>query len=141
MLLFLGLDEGSETEGYDREHMRLRENQLDLLREIAEVNPNVGVVLQCGSPVEMTWDVFVRAVLHLYLGGQAVGSACAALLTGEANPSGKLAETMPSDSRTRPARRGIRAARRRASTARGCSSATDIMKARISASNIRSATD
>ena len=95
VLLFLGLDEGSETEGYDREHMRLRENQLDLLREIAEVNPNVGVVLQCGSPVEMTWDVFVRAVLHLYLGGQAVGSACAALLTGEANPSGKLAETMP----------------------------------------------
>ena len=95
MLLFLGLDEGSETEGYDREHMRLHENQLDLLREIAEVNPNVGVVLQCGSPVEMTWDVFVRAVLHLYLGGQAVGSACAALLTGEANPSGKLAETMP----------------------------------------------
>lgn len=95
VLLFLGLDEGSETEGYDREHMRLRENQLDLLREIAEVNPNVGVVLQCGSPVEMTWDVFARAVLHLYLGGQAVGSACAALLTGEANPSGKLAETMP----------------------------------------------
>ena len=95
VLLFLGLDEGSETEGYDREHMRLRENQLDLLREIAEVNPNVGVVLQCGSPVEMTWDVFVRAVLHLYLGGQAVGSACAALLTGEANPCGKLAETMP----------------------------------------------
>ena len=75
--------------------MRLRENQLDLMREIAEVNPNVGVVLQCGSPVEMTWDVFTRAVLHLYLGGQAVGSACAALLTGEANPSGKLAETMP----------------------------------------------
>lgn len=103
MLLFLGLDEGSETEGYDREHMRLRENQLDLLREIAEVNPNVGVVLQCGSPVEMTWDVFVRAVLHLYLGGQAVGSACAALLTGEANPSGKLArDRCPSDSRTRP---------------------------------------
>lgn len=95
VLLFLGLDEGSETEGYDREHMRLRENQLDLLREIAEVNPNVGVVLQCGSPVEMTWDVFARAVLHLYLGGQAVGSACVALLTGEANPSGKLAETMP----------------------------------------------
>ena len=95
VLLFLGLDEDSETEGYDREHMRLRENQLDLLREIAEVNPNVGVVLQCGSPVEMTWDVFARAVLHLYLGGQAVGSACAALLTGEANPSGKLAETMP----------------------------------------------
>ena len=95
VLLFLGLDEGSETEGYDREHMRLRENQLDLLREIAEINPNVGVVLQCGSPVEMTWDVFVRAVLHLYLGGQAVGTACAALLTGEANPCGKLAETMP----------------------------------------------
>ena len=95
VLLFLGLDEGSETEGYDREHMRLRENQLDLLREIAEINPNVGVVLQCGSPVEMTWDVFSRAVLHLFLGGQAVGTACAALLTGEANPCGKLAETMP----------------------------------------------
>lgn len=95
VLLFLGLDEGSETEGYDRGHMRLRENQLDLLREIAEINPNVGVVLQCGSPVEMTWDVFSRAVLHLFLGGQAVGMACAALLTGEANPCGKLAETMP----------------------------------------------
>ena len=95
VLLFLGLDEGSEAEGYDRGHMRLRENQLDLLREIAEINPNVGVVLQCGSPVEMTWDVFSRAVLHLFLGGQAVGTACAALLTGEANPCGKLAETMP----------------------------------------------
>ena len=95
VLLFLGLDEGSETEGYDRGHMRLRENQLDLLREIAEINPNVGVVLQCGSPVEMTWDVFSRAVLHLFLGGQAVGTACAALLTGETNPCGKLAETMP----------------------------------------------
>lgn len=95
VLLFLGLDEGSETEGYDRENMRLPENQLELLREIAEVNPRVGVVLQCGSPVEMTWDVFARAVLHLYLGGQAVGTACAALLTGRANPCGKLAETMP----------------------------------------------
>lgn len=94
-LLFLGLDEGSETEGMDREHMRLPENQLELLRAVAEVNPRVAVILQCGSPVEMTWDVFARAVLHLYLGGQAVGTACAALLTGEANPCGKLAETLP----------------------------------------------
>ena len=123
VLLFLGLDEGSETEGYDRGHMRLRENQLDLLREIAEVNPNVGVVLQCGSPVEMTWE------------RRAPRSSRA-----RRTPAASSPRLCPSGSRTRPARHGTRAARRRANTARGCSSATGITKARTSASNTRSAT-
>ena len=134
VLLFLGLDEGSETEGYDREHMRLRENQLDLLREIAEVNPNVGVVLQCGSPVEMTCCISISA-------GRLSAARAPRCSRARRTPAASWPRRCPSDSRTRPARRGIRAARRRASTARGCSSATGIMKARISASNIRSATD
>ncbi len=106
VLLFLGLDEGSETEGYDREHMRLRENQLDLLREIAEVNPNVGVVLQCGSPVEMTWDVFVRAVLHLYLGGQPSAARAPRCSRARRTPAASWPRRCPSDLRIRPARRG-----------------------------------
>ena len=48
-----------------------------------------------GSPVEMPWLGSVKAVLNLYLGGQAVGEAGAELLYGVENPSGKLAETYP----------------------------------------------
>ena len=95
VLLWLGLDEGSEAEGVDRRHMRLPENQLELLREIRRVNENIVVILSCGSPVETDWDEGVRALLHAYLGGQSGARAIARLLTGKVSPSGKLAETMP----------------------------------------------
>lgn len=95
VLLWLGLDEGGEAEGVDRESMRLPDNQTALLEAVAQVNPNVVVILSCGCAVEMQWDKYAKAVIHGYLGGQSGALAMAKLLTGEANPSGKLSETVP----------------------------------------------
>ena len=95
VLLWLGLDEGGEAEGVDRPDMKLPENQIALLNDVAEVNPNIVVVLSCGCSVEMDWDVKAKAVIHGYLGGQAGALAMAKLLTGECNPCGKLSETIP----------------------------------------------
>ena len=95
VLLWLGLDEGGEAEGVDRPDMKLPENQIALLNAVAGVNPNIVVVLSCGCAVEMDWDVKAKAVIHGYLGGQAGAPAMAKLLTGEANPCGKLSETVP----------------------------------------------
>ena len=95
VLLWLGLDEGGEAEGIDRENMKIPENQIALLRAVAEVNPNIVVVLSSGCAVEMDWDTPAKAVIHGYLGGQAGATAMARLLTGEVNPCGKLSETVP----------------------------------------------
>ena len=92
VLMWLGLDEGSEAEGVDRQHMRIAENQIRLLREVSEVNPNVVVILSCGSPVETDWDKHAKALLHGYLGGQAGAKAIARLVSGKSCPSGKLAD-------------------------------------------------
>ena len=94
-VLFIGLTEEYESEGYDRSHLGLPVSHTKLLEEVLEVNKNVVVVLSGGSPVEMPWINDVKAVLNGYLGGQASGLAVADLLTGKANPSGKLAETYP----------------------------------------------
>ena len=95
VLLCLGLDEGGEAEGVDRSDMKLPENQIALLDAVAEVNPNIVVVLSCGCAVEMGWDSKAKAVIHGCLGGQAGAPAMAKLLTGEVNPCGKLSETVP----------------------------------------------
>ena len=95
VMLWLGLDEGGEAEGVDRPDMKLPENQIILLNALVEANPNIVVVLSCGCSVEMDWDEKTRAVIHGYLGGQAGALAMAKLLTGEANPCGKLSETIP----------------------------------------------
>nr|WP_244988328.1 glycoside hydrolase family 3 C-terminal domain-containing protein [Paenibacillus xylanexedens] len=94
-VVFVGLPDRYESEGYDRAHLRLPDNHIRLIEEIAKVQSRVVVVLSNGSPVEMPWLPQVRAVLEAYLGGQAVGGAMADLLYGEVNPSGKLAETFP----------------------------------------------
>lgn len=93
VLLHLGLDEILESEGKDREHMHLPENQVDLLERVAEVNPSVVVVLSAGSAIEMPWIVKTDAVVHGYLGGQAGARAMVQVLTGVVNPSGRLAES------------------------------------------------
>ena len=95
VLMWLGLDEGGEAEGIDREDMKLPENQIELLSAVAQVNPNIVVVLSCGCAVEKDWDTKAKAVLHGYLGGQAGVRAMAKLLLGEVNVSGKLSETVP----------------------------------------------
>lgn len=94
-VLVIGLPDVLESEGYDRQHMQIPQSHQDLVREVAAVNENVVVVLMGGSPVEMSWIEDTKAVLHLYLGGQAAGEAAAELLYGIVNPSGKLAETYP----------------------------------------------
>ncbi len=95
VVIFAGLPDSFESEGYDRKHMHLPECQNRLIKEIAQIQPELIVVLHNGSPVEMPWLSCTKAVLEAYLGGQAVGSAIADILYGIVNPSGKLAETFP----------------------------------------------
>ena len=95
VVVFLGLPEDYETEGIDREDMRLPENQNQIIKELMKVNSNIVVVLSNGSPVEMPWVENVKGIVEAYLGGQAGGGAIADVLFGIANPSGKLAETFP----------------------------------------------
>ena len=94
-VIFAGLPDAFESEGYDRSHMRMPDCQNTLISEIAKVQENVVVVLHNGSPVEMPWADQVKGILEAYLGGQAVGQAEVDILFGKVNPSGKLAETIP----------------------------------------------
>ncbi len=94
-VIFAGLPDSFESEGYDRTHLDMPRNQNLLIEEILKVQPNVVVVLHNGAPVSMPWLDKVNAVLEMYLAGQASGAAAVDLLFGNANPSGKLAETFP----------------------------------------------
>lgn len=94
-VVFCGLTESFESEGFDRETMDMPQSHKALIEAVAAANPNTVVVLQNGSPVTMAWAEQVQGILESYLGGEAGGSAVARILTGQANPSGKLAETFP----------------------------------------------
>lgn len=94
-VIFAGLPDRYESEGWDRKHMRLPENQNSLIRKVCKAQPNTVIVLHNGSPVEMPWVNDVKGILEAYLGGQETGGAVADLLFGKANPCGKLAETFP----------------------------------------------
>ena len=96
VLVFLGLPAADESEGFDRTHMELPANQVRLVEALAEVHNRLIVVLANGSAVRLsTWQDKVSAILECWLSGQAAGGAVADLLLGIANPSGKLAETIP----------------------------------------------
>jgi beta-glucosidase len=96
VVAFLGLPAADESEGFDRSHMDLPANQTALLARLADANPNLAVVLANGSAVRLAdWDRHAKAVLECWLSGQAAGGAAADLLLGAANPSGRLAETLP----------------------------------------------
>ena len=95
VILYIGLDEVTETEGFDRRDMKLPANQIDLINALYEQNSNIIAVLSCGAPIEMPWIDKVKGLLHTYLGGQAGAGAIVNILTGKVNPSGKLAETYP----------------------------------------------
>ena len=94
-VVFIGLTDEYEAEGYDRTHMKLPDAHDALVEAVVKANPNTVVVLAGGSPVEMPWNDSVKAILNSYLGGQAGGGAVADILTGKVNPSGKLPETYP----------------------------------------------
>ena len=95
VLLYIGLDEISESEGLDRPHMKLPQSQIDLLESVAAVNPNVVAVMSAGSSVEMPWLPKCKALIHGYLCGQAGASSMLRAILGEISPSGKLAESYP----------------------------------------------
>ena len=95
VLVFAGLTDYVESEGCDREDMRLPENQLAVIDALCKTGKNVIVVLFGGSPVELPFANKVNAILNMYLPGQNGGTACENLLFGRANPSGRLAETWP----------------------------------------------
>ena len=94
-VIFAGLPSNFDSEGYDRKHMRMPDNQNALIEAVAEVQPNTIVVLHNGSPVEMPWIDRVKGVIEAYLGGQAVGGAVVRVLFGMVNPGGRLPETFP----------------------------------------------
>lgn len=94
-IIFAGLPDSFESEGFDRKHMRIPDCQNRLIEEILAVQPNTIVVLHNGSPVEMPWADKVKGILEAYLGGQAVGAALKDILFGDVNPSGRLPETFP----------------------------------------------
>jgi len=94
-VVFVGLTDSFESEGFDRTHLRLPEAHNALVEAVLAVQPRTVVVLSNGAPVDLPWVHRVPAVLEGYLGGQAWGGAVVDLLFGRANPSGKLAETFP----------------------------------------------
>ena len=95
ILVFAGLTDEYESEGCDRENMRLPENQLKLIDEMIATGKKVVVILFSGSVVELPFNDRVSAILNMFLPGQNGGEATTQLLFGEKNPSGKLAETWP----------------------------------------------
>jgi beta-glucosidase len=96
VVAFLGLPAADESEGFDRTNIDLPANQTALLARLADANPNLAVVLANGSVVRLSdWEQHAKAVLECWLSGQGAGGAVADLLLGAANPSGRLAETLP----------------------------------------------
>ncbi|WP_066051116.1 beta-glucosidase [Robertmurraya korlensis] len=95
VLLYIGLDEVTEAEGLDRQSMEIPENQIELLTALQKVNPNIVAILSSGAAVEMPWIGKVKGLVHGYLSGQAGAKAILRVLSGDVNPSGKLAESYP----------------------------------------------
>ena len=95
VILCIGLDESSESEGLDRTHIGIPAVQKQLLDTVTAANPNVVAVVSAGSVIETDWVEQCKAVVHGYLGGQAGAGAMLEVLTGWQNPCGKLAETIP----------------------------------------------
>ncbi|MCJ1674488.1 MULTISPECIES: glycoside hydrolase family 3 C-terminal domain-containing protein [unclassified Rathayibacter] len=95
-IVFVGLGDREESEGFDRDTLSLPEPQLAVIRAVAEVAPRTVVVLSNGGVVSLEgWHDDVDAILEGWLLGQAGGSALADILFGIVNPSGHLAETIP----------------------------------------------
>lgn len=97
VIVFAGLTDYVESEGCDRENMRLPENQLALIEAMIKTGKKIVVVLFGGSPIELSFSDKVSAILNMYLPGQNGGTATYNLLFGVKSPSGKLAETWVKD--------------------------------------------
>ena len=105
VLLFAGLPNAAESEGYDRTTMDMPASHLKLIEEVCKVNKDVVLVLMMGAPVAIPVNESIKGILLCYLAGEAGGGAAYRLLFGKANPSGKLAETFPVRYEDTPAHR------------------------------------
>jgi beta-glucosidase len=94
-VVVVGTDDEWETEGYDRQTFSLPGRQDELVRRVAAVNPRTVVVVNAGAPVELPWVDDVAAVLHVWFGGEEMDGALADVLTGRAEPGGRLPVTVP----------------------------------------------
>ena len=94
-VVFAGLPDRCESEGFDRDNMKMPEGHLRMIEAVTGANPNTVVILLCGSAVECPWADQVKGILYMGLPGQAGGEAIADLLYGRVDPSGKLAESWP----------------------------------------------
>lgn len=95
VILCLGLDEVSEAEGLDREHIKIPQNQIELYKKVRANSKKLVLVLSCGSAVETEWCKDADAIVYGCLTGQAGAGAVLDVIVGNVNPSGKLAETFP----------------------------------------------
>lgn len=95
IVCYLGLDEVTEAEGLDRENMKIKDNQIRLIDNLKQLNKPIVIVLSAGSSIELPFKDDVNAIVHSYLGGQALAKAITNVLKGVVNPSGKLAESYP----------------------------------------------
>lgn len=95
VVVFAGLPSKYESEGFDREHMKMPKGHIEMIETAAKANENTIVVLLCGSAVECPWTDDAKAILYMGLPGQGAGQACYNLLFGKTNPSGKLSESWP----------------------------------------------
>lgn len=96
-VVMVGLPGSYESEGFDRDHLRLPPEHDELVTAVCEANPRTVVVLSNGAPVVLPWRDQPAAILETYLGGQASGAALADVLLGDAEPGGRLAESFPAD--------------------------------------------
>ena len=94
-VVFAGLPPRYESEGFDRDNMKMPEGHIRMIEAVAEANPHTVVILACGAAVECPWADKVQGILYIGLSGEAGGEAIANLLYGKVNPSGKLAESWP----------------------------------------------
>lgn len=94
-VVFAGLPDRCESEGFDRDDMKMPAGHLRMIEAVASANPNTVVILLCGCAVECPWADSVKGILYMGLPGQAGGEAVADLLYGRISPSGKLAESWP----------------------------------------------
>jgi len=92
-IVVVGTNAVVESEGYDRKDLKLPGRQDELVAAVIAANPNTIVVVNSGSPVELPWVAGARAVLLPYFGGQEMGHALVDMLTGAAEPGGRLPTT------------------------------------------------
>lgn len=94
-IVVVGTNDDWETEGHDRASMDLPGDQDELVRRVCAANPRTVVVVNAGSPVSLPWADEAPALLDVWFGGQEMADALVDVLTGRADPSGRLPTTFP----------------------------------------------